>query len=138
PHIVASDADVVARFMREGQTLRVLDHPNIVKIVDAVRDEGRHYLAMAIQVQTRLWLGGVLSTSRDMQLIVALMQKVRHSTLCRSLLFCVDGCPAYVRAIRHVFREPIRRGKRGRPRLRPWDGICNRSGGSSNMPASTW
>ncbi|MBL7202323.1 MAG: protein kinase, partial [Anaerolineae bacterium] len=46
PHIVASDADVVARFMREGQTLRVLDHPNIVKIVDAVRDEGRHYLAM--------------------------------------------------------------------------------------------
>jgi len=28
-----------------------------------------------------------------------------------------------VRAIRHVFREPIRNGKRGRPPLRPWDGI---------------
>jgi transposase-like protein len=81
------------------------------------------WMAMAVQVQTRLWLGGVLSTARDMQLIVALMQKVRHSALCRSLLFCVDGCPAYVRAIRRVFREPIRNGKPGRPRLRPWDSI---------------
>ena len=83
------------------------------------------WMAMAIQVQTRLWLGGVLSASRDMQLIVALMQKVRHSALCRPLLFCVDGCQAYVRAIRHAFREPepISKGKRGRPRLRPWDDI---------------
>jgi transposase-like protein len=81
------------------------------------------WMAMAIQVQTRLWLGGVLSTARDMNLIVALMQKVRHSTLCRSLLFCVDGCAAYVGAIRKVFREPIRTGKPGRPSLRPWDGI---------------
>jgi hypothetical protein len=81
------------------------------------------WMAMAIQVSTRLWLGGVLSTARDMQLIVALIQKVRHSALCRSLLFCVDGCPAYVRAIQRVFREPIRNGRPGRPRLRPWDGI---------------
>ena len=68
------------------------------------------WMAMAMQVQTRLWLGGVLSTARDMNLIVALMQKVRHSALCRSLLFCVDGCAAYVGAIRKVFREPIRNG----------------------------
>jgi transposase-like protein len=81
------------------------------------------WMAMAMQVQTRLWLGGVLSTSRDMNLIVALMQRVRHSTLCRSLLFCVDGCAAYVGAIRSVFREPIRNGQPGRPPLRPWDGI---------------
>jgi hypothetical protein len=81
------------------------------------------WMAMAIQVRTRLWLGGVLSTARDMQLIVALVQKVRRSALCRPLLFCVDGCAAYVRAIRHVFREPVRNGKQGRPPLRPWDGI---------------
>jgi transposase-like protein len=81
------------------------------------------WMAMALQVQTRLWLGGVLSTARDMNLIVTLMQKVRHSALCRSLLFCVDGCVAYVGAIRKVFREPIRNGKQGRPPLRPWDGI---------------
>jgi transposase-like protein len=81
------------------------------------------WMAMALQVQTRLWLGGVLSTARDMTLIVALMQKVRHSALCRSLLFCVDGCAAYVGAIRKVFREPIRNGEPGRPPLRSWDGI---------------
>jgi transposase-like protein len=81
------------------------------------------WMAMAIQVQTRLWLGGVLSTARDMQLIIALIQRVRHSALCRPLLFCVDGCAAYVRAIRNVFREPICNGKRGHPPLRPWDGI---------------
>jgi transposase-like protein len=81
------------------------------------------WMAMALQVQTRLWLGGVLSPTRDMNLMVALMQKVRHSTLCRSLLFCVDGCAAYVSAIREVFREPICTGKPGRPPLRPWDGI---------------
>jgi len=82
------------------------------------------WMAMAIQVQTRLWLGGTLSTARDRRLIVALMQQIRHSALCRPLLFCVDGCAAYVRAIRYVFREPVRHGKRGRPRLRPWDDIA--------------
>jgi transposase-like protein len=81
------------------------------------------WMAMAIQVQTRLWLGGVLSTTRDGNLIVALMQKVRRSALCRPLLFCVDGCAAYVGAIQKVFREPIRTGQPGRPPLRPWDGI---------------
>jgi transposase-like protein len=81
------------------------------------------WMAMALQVQTRLWLGGVLSTARDMNLIVALMHKVRHSALCRSLLFCVDGCAAYVGAIHSVFREPIRNGQPGRPSLRSWDGI---------------
>jgi transposase-like protein len=89
-----------------------------------VKIQGRIlWMAMAIQVQTRLWLGGVLSPTRDMNLMVALMQKVRHSALCRSLLFCVDGCAAYVSAIRKVFREPIRTGQPGRPPLRPWDGI---------------
>ena len=81
------------------------------------------WMAMAIRVQTRLWLGGVLSTARDMDLIVRFIQKVRHCALCRSLLFCVDGCVTYVGAIQRVFREPIHNGKLGRPRLRPWDGV---------------
>jgi transposase-like protein len=81
------------------------------------------WMAMAIQVRTRLWLGGVLSTSRDMDLIVMLMQKVRYCVLCRSLLFCVDGCVSYIGAIQRVFREAVHNGKLGRPRLRPWDGI---------------
>jgi len=81
------------------------------------------WMAMAIQVNTRLWLGGVLGTHRDYRLILHLVQKVRAAALCRPLLFCVDGYKAYVSAIRAVFREPIKTGKPGRPRLRPWDGI---------------
>jgi transposase-like protein len=79
------------------------------------------WMAMALQVSTRLWLGGVLDTSRNTSLLTALMGKVRRSALCRPLLFCVDGCQTYWGAIRRVFREPIPTGHR--PRLRPWDGI---------------
>ncbi|HSR34470.1 MAG TPA: hypothetical protein VLY63_28205 [Anaerolineae bacterium] len=81
------------------------------------------WMAMAMQVSTRLWLGGVLSTCRDTALITALMQRVRACALCRPLLFCMDGCPGYNQAIRSVFREAIRTGKAGRPHWRPWDGI---------------
>lgn len=81
------------------------------------------WMAMAIQVPTRLWLGGVLSPCRDTNLIAALLSHIRRCALCRLVLFCVDGCPAYVQAIRGVFREPIPTGEPGRPRLRPWDGI---------------
>jgi transposase-like protein len=81
------------------------------------------WMAMAIQVQTRLWLGGVVSQQRDRHLMRALMQRVRCCALCRPLLFCVDGCQAYIDAIRKAFREPIP-GQTGRPRLRAWDGIA--------------
>lgn len=81
------------------------------------------WMAMAIQVQTRLWLGGVVSQQRDGHLMRALMQQVRRCALCRPLLFCVDGCRAYIDAIGKAFREPIP-GQTGRPRLRAWDGIA--------------
>lgn len=88
------------------------------------KQAGIIWMAMALQVDTRLWLGGVLSAHRDMGLIRALMNKVRACALCRPLLFCTDGLSAYVRAIRTAFREPIRTGRKGRPRLRQWDNIC--------------
>ena len=81
------------------------------------------WMAMAIQVSTRLWLGGVISQHRDRHLLRALLQGVRRCARCRPLLFCVDGCRAYIDAIRKAFREPIP-GPSGRPRLRPWDGIA--------------
>jgi serine/threonine protein kinase len=46
PDVVASNPDIVARFIREGQALRQLNHPNIVKMVTAVEEEGQHYLIM--------------------------------------------------------------------------------------------
>jgi transposase-like protein len=81
------------------------------------------WLAMAMQVGTRLWLGAEVSTRRDGKLVARLMHHVRACALCRPLLICVDGFAGYVKAIRNTFREPLTTGKPGRPRLRPWDGI---------------
>jgi len=81
------------------------------------------WLAMALQVSTRLWLGATVGDHRDETLLIELMQKVRACTLCRPLLFCVDGFRAYLGAIHTVFREPIPTRPHGRPQLRPWDGI---------------
>lgn len=81
------------------------------------------WLAMALQVSTRLWLGGVLSAQRDRKLIEALIHKVRACALPRPLLVCVDGLATYVNAVRRVFRDPVPRdGQTGRRRLRPWRG----------------
>src|SRR5262245_50616658 len=46
PEIVASDPDLVRRFEREGEALRKLNHPNIVKMLAAVEEDGQHYLVM--------------------------------------------------------------------------------------------
>jgi serine/threonine protein kinase len=48
PEVVSGTPDAIARFRREGEALRELDHHNIVKMVDAVEDAdaGRHYLVM--------------------------------------------------------------------------------------------
>ena len=44
--IVATDPSLVDRFRREGEALRKLNHPNIVRMLDAVEEDGRHYLIM--------------------------------------------------------------------------------------------
>ncbi|HRV94888.1 MAG TPA: protein kinase, partial [Anaerolineae bacterium] len=46
PEIVAADPDQVARFVREGEALRQLNHPNIVKLLAAAEQDGRYYLVM--------------------------------------------------------------------------------------------
>jgi transposase-like protein/IS1 family transposase len=82
------------------------------------------WMAMALQVSTRLWLGGVLGTRRDFSLIAALLSLVRACAVCRPWLLCVDGFSAYVRAFQQTFRDAVRTGQPGRPRLRLWEGLC--------------
>ena len=85
---------------------------------------GVAWLAQALQVSTRLWLGGVVSAYRDGQRITRLIEQVRRCALYRPLLFCVDGLASYVSSIQKGFRTPRVTGKRGRPPLRPWDNVC--------------
>ncbi|MEO8277304.1 MAG: protein kinase [Thermoanaerobaculia bacterium] len=46
PPDFAKDADAVARFHREAQTVAMLSHPNIVQIIDKGEDNGILYFAM--------------------------------------------------------------------------------------------
>jgi transposase-like protein len=82
------------------------------------------WLAQAIMVGTRLWLGGVVGERRDHGLIAALVAQVHQVALCRELLLAVDGLASYVTAFRQAFRVPLYTGKAGRPRLLPWPNIA--------------
>jgi transposase-like protein len=77
----------------------------------------RVWLAMALAVPSRLWLGGVISPHRDLALITALVQMIRSCARNLAILVCVDGLASYVTAVLRVFRQPVRTGHRGRPRL---------------------
>src|SRR6266851_9699272 len=78
------------------------------------------WMALAMMVKTRLWLGGEVSERRDLPLIRRLIERVRRCAAYRPLLVCTDGLVSYIRAIRETFRDPIHTGRGGRPRLRAW------------------
>jgi len=81
------------------------------------------WLAMAVMVSTRLWLGACVSQQRDESLITAIVQLVRETALARPLLICVDGLRSYLQAIQDVFRSPLLDGRQGRPRWVHWPEI---------------
>jgi hypothetical protein len=85
---------------------------------------GTFWMAMALMVPARLWLGGVVSKKRDLKLIRTLMGKVCKVTLCRPLLIAVDGLKSYVKATQEAFRSPLLTGKQGRPRLIAWPNVA--------------
>lgn len=83
----------------------------------------RVWMALALAVPARLWLGGVVSSHRDLPLILALVQRVRRCAVSGAILVCVDGLASYVTAFRRVFRTAPHTGRRGRPRLLPEPGL---------------
>jgi transposase-like protein len=83
----------------------------------------RVWMAMAMAVPSRLWLGGVISPHRDSALITALVQMVRSCAQSLAILVCVDGLASYVSAFVRVFRHPVRTGRPGRPRLEEESGL---------------
>jgi hypothetical protein len=85
---------------------------------------GSVWMALAIMVSTRLWLGGVVGVNRDKFLIRELAGQVRQWALCRPLLLAVDGFSAYLKAFQQAFRSPYKGGKGGRPRLYVWEEVA--------------
>ena len=83
------------------------------------------WVAMAIMVPTRLWLGGEVSPKRDKQLIRRLANRIQRMALCRPLLLAVDGLPSYVQAFQEAFRSKLPRwGEKGRCQLVAWPDIA--------------
>ena len=79
-----------------------------------------------MMVSTRLWLGGVVSLTRDRSLADGLLQQVRACCQpMRALLVCIDGWNAYPGSIRRAFREKVKQtAGRGRACLRVWPQVC--------------
>jgi transposase-like protein len=116
-----------ARSGRQGQAVHeyLVEQPRDLGQVQAdelrvKKQGGIVWMALAMMVTTRLWLGGAVSEQRDLPLIRRLIARVRRCAACRPLLICTDGLVSYIRAMRETFRDPIHTGKGGRPRLRPW------------------
>ncbi len=123
------DERTVARWEREAgmHCRRVHEHvveAGRVELGQVQADElrvrvvgGVMWLAGALAVESRLWLGGVVGMRRDRELIRALLSRVRSCGLVRAVLLCTDGLASYPKAAIHLFREPLRTGRVGRPRL---------------------
>lgn len=94
--------------------------------IKAKTQRGPIWVAMAMMVSTRLWLGGAVSASRDTALLQKMAQQVRAIALCRPLLIAVDGLNLYPNVFRDAFRTGIPRlvGQIGRMTLVEWPNIA--------------
>ena len=120
-------ADWWARPGRQGQAVQefLVERPRDRGQVQAdelrvKKQGGIVWMALAMMVKPRLWLGGEVSEQRDRTLLRRLIARVRRCAAHRPLLVGTDGLCSYIRAIRETFRDPVHTGQGGRPRLRPW------------------
>ena len=78
---------------------------------------------MAMDVDTRLWLGGVVDASRNKDLILSLAKKVQVCAKSWNFLLCVDGLSSYISAFMAVFSMLIYTGRPGRPKRETSSGL---------------
>jgi serine/threonine protein kinase/tetratricopeptide (TPR) repeat protein len=85
PEIIAEDKTILERFEREGEALRLLNHPNIVKMLATAKEDNNHYLVME-------YVGG--GSLQD------LMNKQEQMPIARVLQIALDLADALTRAHR--------------------------------------
>jgi IS1 family transposase len=95
---------------------------------DEIRVKARGMVAwmgLAMMVSTRLWLGGVVSRTRDTRLADRLLKQVRAcSQAACALLVCTDGWAAYPNSIKRAFRDKVKRtAGRGRAAWQVWSDL---------------
>jgi hypothetical protein len=129
------DERTVARWQRESgsQCRRIHEHlieAGRVELLQVQADEirikavgGIFWLASAIEVRSRLWLGSVISQHRDGRLIRGLLIRVRSCGPLEKILLVTDGLASYKSQALKVFREALHTGKVGRPKLALAEGL---------------
>jgi len=87
-----------ARSGRQGQAVQeyLVEHPQDLGQVQAdelrvKKQGGIVWMALAMMVQTRLWLGGEVSAQRALALIRRRIERGRRCAVHRPLLCCTDG-----------------------------------------------
>lgn len=106
PELVLKNPTFVERFMREGEVLQQLNHPNIVRIIDTFAADGDHYLVMEyvdggsletlLQKQPRLPIDQALRIAIDLADALARIHRLNiiHCDLKPSnVLLTRDGVP---------------------------------------------
>jgi predicted ATPase/serine/threonine protein kinase len=106
PEVLERDPSLLERFVREGEALRQLNHPNIVRMISAVEESGHHYLVMEFveggSLKDLLGLQNILSAQRvteiSLDLADALTRAHRLGIIHRDLkpanvLLAKDGTP---------------------------------------------
>ena len=68
---------------------------------------GVYWLASAMEVRSRLWLGSVISRHRDGKLIGGLLIRVRRCGPVEKILLVTDGLASYASQALKVFRKPL-------------------------------
>jgi len=96
---------------------------------DEIRAKGRKivvWIALAMDVTSRLWLAGTVSQHRDRLLIDLLLQRTRACCqFVQGLLVCTDGLATYPKSIIRAFREKVKKHSgRGRCNLEAWPDLC--------------
>jgi transposase-like protein len=78
---------------------------------------GTAWVAVALDVGSRLWLASAVARRRDGLLVHLLLRWTLVALAGRAFLLAVDGFASYVTAARAIIRVPEQTGRRGRPRL---------------------
>ena len=79
------------------------------------------WIAMALSVGSRLWLGAVCQSCRNNRLARLILTCIYNWAKQVPLVIAFDGWSAYLKACLHIFREPIFKGGRGAPPKQVWD-----------------
>jgi transposase-like protein len=133
-HVFGLDERTVAAWRdRAGQQCQRVQHAIVQQgqltlthvQADEIRVKGKKgifWMGLAMEVSSRLWVAGVVQTSRDHILADRLLQQVRRCACGASrLLICVDGWASYPNAILRAFVEQVNEGMQtGKKQMQVW------------------